>query len=122
MTYDDILERIHKGYYNPTMDYPKCRKLPPDRDSTLERAKAKEEHQVEMRKYREHCAKFEQQFRSDLLDAIARHTHLNPEGCALLYEHAWDDGHSNGYSEVVNCALDLGDLVCDLLRCVKEQK
>lgn len=47
---------------------------------------------------------------------------LDEEGCRVIENHAWEEGHSNGFSEVYNKLKDLDDLVCQIIQHAKPKK
>lgn len=59
-------------------------------------------------KYYSEKAKLERQFKKDLLEELG--VTDNPKA-NLLFEKAWELGHSHGLTEVVSYAHDLVDLI-----------
>lgn len=53
-------------------------------------------------------ARLHGQFKSDLFRELEIAGHPKAE---ILYQKAWEQGHSAGYEEVFNCANDLVDLL-----------
>ena len=49
-----------------------------------------------------------EEFKRDLFEELGIENHPKRQ---LLFEKAWERGHSSGYSEVYNVALDLVDLI-----------
>lgn len=61
-----------------------------------------------MKEYRDAEAAAMEQFQNDLFKEIGIENHPNR---FKLFQKAWDRGHSSGYSEVMNEAWDLVDLI-----------
>lgn len=57
-------------------------------------------------------------FRKDLQEVISNELGFNQEQARVIYRHAWEEGHSSGFSEVISYALD----TIDLFRMVNEAK
>ncbi|MCK5235610.1 MAG: hypothetical protein KAR06_01385 [Deltaproteobacteria bacterium] len=71
-------------------------------------------HFEERRKYREAAAEIRARFEEDLREAVNTRVkrELSDEQWKPFFNKAWEDGHSNGYNEVIIYADDL----CDVIR------
>lgn len=57
--------------------------------------------------YRQRIQQIDQEFKIALLTSFGV---LNHPGVDMAYQYAWENGHSNGYSEVENIFSDLYDI------------
>lgn len=73
---------------------------------------ALEVYKVEQARYREIEAGLLQEFRADALKAIGW---TDRPDASLLFEKAWQDGHSSGYEEVFSHLEDLAYFVDQIL-------
>lgn len=57
----------------------------------------------------------EKQFRKDLINALVEEYKLTENQAENVYIRAWEDGHSDGLSQVVYDAIDYADFARDIL-------
>lgn len=81
----------------------------PDKDKfIIETVFDKEGYTEYTNKYMSCLNEKEAQFKADLLEEAGITDHPKAD---MLFNKAWEQGHSSGYSEVYNCFYDLLDLI-----------
>lgn len=70
----------------------------------------KDDYQEAIKAYNRGEGEVTDRFKKDLLEELGVNDHPKADA---LFSKAWDKGHSSGYSEVYNAALDLVDLITD---------
>ena len=88
-----IFERLERGDYRNKLEYPTGRY-----DGAAERRK----------EYREEDNRIRRAFREDVLRDVGLDGHPK---ASMLWDKAWERGHSSGYYEVYNEVLDLSELL-----------
>jgi hypothetical protein len=91
MTNETIEEKLNRNAYRSRLPYFIAKDNP-------------EGHRL----YKEDSRRLNEEFKKDLFQTLDIVGHPKAE---MLYDKAWDSGHSNGYSEVYYDALDLVDLI-----------
>lgn len=122
-----IYEKIEAGHYKTKVPYPsrdvsfsrKERNIKDalrngvidqaNADAQLEKVRAEnDEYKKLMGAYHADETRLREKFKKDLFDYLGIED--NPKR-DLLFDKAWEMGHSSGFSEVVTCADDLVDLI-----------
>ena len=70
---------------------------------------------LNLMQYHNDCAQKYQDFKNDLIAAIQNDYNFNPVQAEVIYNEAYDDGHSYGYEEVINYAGYYIDFVLKFL-------
>jgi hypothetical protein len=103
MTYDDLWNAVQAGKYNTDLPYPAYLTLGQRQDPDKVA-----EHRAVRQAYLEDENRLERQFHDDLLEALGVADHPKAD---KLYQIAWDQGHASGYTEVMNAANELVELL-----------
>jgi len=110
MKYAELYQNIVRGDYDSKLPYPPYRKDKNDNYADRERHLTADQEMKEARKNDKHQLK--EAFTADLRQYIEHElgTITNDQFNAI-FDKAWEDGHSSGYSEVLIYADDIIDVV-----------
>ena len=126
MNFQDVRDKSTRGGYNAKVKYPERdaayieakanhKRLKPEEFQKLypEQVKLLERWQNTVNKYQESLREGEREFKVDLREAFefALDKKLTDTQWVVVFHNAWEHGHSAGYSEVINYAADLVELV-----------
>lgn len=71
--------------------------------------KNKEKHDA-IKKYREESYRLSSQLDEDIKKAIAKEYTFNEKQAEIVFIHAYQEHHSYGYGEIINCLYELCDI------------
>lgn len=123
MDFETIYQHINSGMYQAKYE-PLPKKLPPghieDTNKSVrwnqEFVQQKAQERINIEKHNQTVSQAAQKlFSEHLILAIQDACPASKRQAHLLYEKAWEDGHSYGYTEVVNHACELSSLFKDLM-------
>lgn len=119
MTMEEVKTKLHEGEYR-TNCTPKIRQFPKDHifDETKsivwnreEVARRNEEFLKEQERVQRKCVMFEE----ELIAALQNDYGFSKARAVLIHCEAYDQGHSEGYYEVINKAENLADFAEKIL-------
>lgn len=131
MTWDDIRAQIYDPSFLPK--YPNrdtIRTLPDDHvfDENLSVKWNKdkvEEHNEMVRKVKEDynykLREVNEMFQHWVQEAIQNEIHVSEAVALIIFNRAWEDGHANGYHEVVYCAEEYCEFIKKILTAIKKE-
>lgn len=102
-----IFDNLRDGRYTNNKPYPKGRRRLPHRATDAEITEV-ERNQRLLEEYRNEDARMNALFRKDLEEECGMTGHPKAD---LLFDKAWDLGHSSGFNEVAIYYTDLVELV-----------
>lgn len=131
LSLEDIEKRILEDYYKVTLDYPKRpegykkENYVYDENQTV---KWNREHQIELtNRYQEDLKDYhqaanakDQEFQLDMQKAINQEYGFSIKQIDTILSKAWENGHADGLSSVVNEARELAEFALDIIRDIEE--
>jgi hypothetical protein len=116
MYLSEVSEKIENEDYKNKMVYPSRRQLGPTEDTSAAKEQARKELDLKRREYAQENYRLEKQFRNDLVAALGDQYDLHEDAAQAVYDYAWDQGHSSGYSEVVTYTIIIMEMVEKILK------
>lgn len=71
--------------------------------------------------YRDKMNEIDRWFSKQTQEAIQNEIHVSEKAASIIFNQAWEDGHSNGYHEVVLYAQRYCEFVQQILNAMKEE-
>jgi len=107
MNYSELRDKIDDGDYETKLPYP------PYRPAGIERKKNAVSDRDMLDEYKEDERQLESAFKSDLRSCIENKLGvvITEEQFRVIFSKAWEEGHFNGYGEVLECAGELVDVI-----------
>jgi len=119
LTLDDVRDKVNKKEYEVTeIPYPEQPKMTDDMSKNQYKKLLEEGYEVEKKKYRELDRKKDAQFRIDYREAVENELgkKLTDKQFDVLFNYIWQEYHSSGLYEIVNCSGELLDLIAEFLK------
>lgn len=111
MTYEELNNKIENGDYNTKLPYPPYRENPKDRESLKDIDRKLRDN------YRLDEFRLKELFGADLRKVVEAEfgKPITDKQYQVIFNKAWEDGHSCGYSEVLIYASNYVDLIKEFL-------
>lgn len=131
MTFDTILDTMRNPNFFP--NYPEgdsARLLPDDfifdenQSVKWNRQKVQEHNELAQQAkkiYRDKMNEIDRWFSKQTQEAVQNEIHVSEKAASIIFNQAWEDGHSNGYHEVVWYAQKYCEFVQQILNAMKEE-
>ena len=125
LSYQDIYDALGEGYYNSNAQRPKFERYADNHvfDENMsvkwnreEAARRNQAYKDALRAYYAIQNENDKKFQEDLVLAIMNDTNFSRLKAEMIYYKAYDMGHSGGYNEVVNYAMEIADFIYDFIR------
>lgn len=125
LSYQDIYDALGEGYYNPNAQKPEFERYAENHvfDENMSVKWNREEAIRRNRAYKDALNAYyaiqneaDKKFQEDLVLAIMNDTNFPRVKAEMIFSKAYDTGHSGGYYEVVNYAIEIADFVYDFIR------
>jgi hypothetical protein len=125
MCFDNVYEMISNGDFENKMEYPKSSSYRDnhvfDENQTVKWNKEKvisENEKLKQRKmdYHNESYRLSNYFHECVVKAIIEDTKLQQDKAEIIFTKAYDDGHSEGYRNVVSEACDLCDFIYEVMK------
>lgn len=110
---DELIENVKNEGYKVKVEYPKRpegykrENYVYDENKSVKwnrehREKLEKEYSDSLKAYLKRSTDLELQFKEDLITLEMKRYKINKDQANLVYKRAWEDGHSEGYEEVIN--------------------
>lgn len=131
MTFEDILDTMRNPDFFPK--YPKgdsAKLLPEDfifdeNQSVKWNSQKVQEHnelaQQAKKTYRDKMNEIDRWFSKQTQEAIQNEIHVSGKAASIIFNQAWEDGHSNGYNEVIHYVEQYCEFIQSILNAMKEE-
>ena len=125
LSYNDIYDALEKGYYKSNVQRPKLERYAENHifDENMsvkwnreEAARRNQAYKDALNAYYAIQNEKDKKFQEDLILAIMNDTNFPRAKAEMIFNKAYDTGHSGGYYEVVNDAAEIADFVYDFVR------
>lgn len=70
--------------------------------------------------YRDKMNEIDRWFNEQVQEAIQNEIHVSEKAASIIFNQAWEDGHSNGYNEVIHYAERYCEFIQSILNAMKE--
>lgn len=107
MDYNDIHELINSGKYK----YPDFMDMIEPVKDTISKEELEELGKV----HRKECNKIDQEFSNDVIKFIMDTYNLGLNSAKIIFDNAYEIGHSLGFSRVLEYSNRYGDMVSDII-------
>lgn len=120
-----IRQRIENGYYVNTKEYPKKTEnmragYITDEDKSVRWNKeqvdlANINYKKAQDEYNEEENRVENLFRQDIIDYLMNFYNLNEKAALVIFNKAYESGHSDGYMCILNYVYDYIEFIADVI-------
>lgn len=130
MTFDDILDKMRAPNFFPK--YPSSdsiKSLPHDfifdenQSVKWNRQKVQERNEVAQQAkklYRDRMNEIDRWFSKQVQEVIQNELQVSEKAASIIFNQAWEEGHSTGYQEVVHYAEQYCEFIQQILNTMKE--
>lgn len=130
MTFDIILDTMRNPNFFPNYPNDDSAKLLPkdfifDENQSVKwnRQKVQEHNELAQQAkkiYRDKMNEIDRWFSEQVQEAIQNEIHVSGKAVSIIFNQAWEDGHSNGYNEVIHYAERYCEFIQSILNAMKE--
>ena len=120
-----IRQRIENGYYVNTKEYPKKTEnmragYITDEDKSIKWNKeqvelANQEYNKKRREYMEKGHRLAALFKQDIIDYLMNFYNLNEKAALVIFNKAYEEGHSDGYICILDYVYDYIEFIADVI-------
>lgn len=131
MTFEDIVDTMRNPNFFPK--YPKDDSVKLLQDTYIfdenqsvkwNRQKVQEHNELAQQAkkiYRDKMSEIDRWFSEQVQEAIQNEIHVSGKAASIIFNQAWEDGHSNGYHEVIHYAERYCEFIQSILNAMKEE-
>lgn len=125
LSYQDIYDALGEGYYSSNAQMPKFERYAENhifnekksvKWNREEVARRNQAYKDALNAYYAIQNEKDKEFQEDLILAIMNDTNFPRTKAEMIFNKAYDRGHSAGYYEVISYAMEIADFVYDFIR------